>query len=172
MNPNNWFVVCFFIIVATLLTLAFGLLAKQKRSPIESTLNFNRQQWQFLKIWLQLSLLLGIIIPIVLLAVYWTVPIVRQFLSVYLLTVGIQLASEKVFSRRLCKSSVVAVGLLYTGFRLWQMGSGLQLINYGQPWFSLLWLVFLFWVTNMVMLTTFAIPIILSESADTEQSVS
>ena len=169
MNPNNWFVVCFFIIAATLLTIVFGLLVKQERSPIESTMNFDRQQWQFLKIWIQVSLLLGIIVPIILLVVFWKVTTARQFLSVYLLTVGIQLASEKVFSRQLCKSSVVAVGLLYTGFRLWQVGSGLQLINYGQPWFSLLWLVFLFWVANMVLLTTFAIPIILPKSEKVEQ---
>ena len=172
MNPNNWFIVCFFLIIATFLSIIFGWLVKQNKLPFESTMTFDDQQWQFLKIWIQLSLLLGIIIPTVLLAVYWNVVNVRQFFMSYLLIVGVQLASEKFLSRWLCRSTVVAVGLIYTGFRLWQMGSGLQLINYGQPWFSLLWLVFLFWVANMVLLTTFAIPIILPESADIEKSLS
>lgn len=172
MNPNNCSVICSFLIIATLLSIGFGWLVKQDKSPFESTMTFNDRQWQFLKIWIQLSLLLGIIVPIVLLAVYWNVVTVRQFLMSYLLIVGVQLASEKFLSRWLCRSTVVAVGLIYTGFRLWQMGSGLQLINYSQLWFSLLWLVFLFWVVNMVLLTTFAIPIILPKSVDTEQSVS
>ena len=64
----------------------------------------------------------------------------------------------------LCKSVLVIIGTLYTGFRIWQLWSGLHLVTYSQPWLGLLWLVFIFWVANMIMLTTIAIPSILPQS--------
>ncbi|MDJ0596285.1 MAG: hypothetical protein QNJ72_40950 [Pleurocapsa sp. MO_226.B13] len=171
-NPNSLFTVCFFIIIASLLSVGFGWSVRNNKLPIRSEIDYNDNQWKFLKIWVKFALLLGIILPVVLLVVFRDRSIVSKFFLGYLLAVAVQLMSEKVFGDCLCKSTVVFIGMVYTGFRIWQLGSGLQLINYGQPWFSLLWSVFLFWVANMVMLVTFAVPVILPKSGESEQFIS
>jgi hypothetical protein len=118
-------------------------------------------QFQFIKVWINFALLFGVIIPIIILLFFWNAPIVRAFFSHYLFAVAVQLASERILNRTLCLSAVVISGTLYTGFRIWQLWSGLHLITYPQPWLLMLWLVLLFWVANMIMLTTMAIPSIL-----------
>ena len=102
---------------------------------------------------------MGIVVPVVLLLIYWQTVAVRQILIAYLLAIAIQLISERVLSQWLCGSVVVAIGTIYTGFRIWQLISGLQLID--NSWLNLLWLVLLFWVANLIMLITFATPAIL-----------
>ena len=163
MNPNNWYTAWSFIAVATLLSISCGWFIKSDRLPIKSTLPFSDRQLKFMKVWVNVALLIGVIIPIIMLVVFWNRPTARQFFSCYLLVVGVQLGCETVFSRILCKSIVVIIGTLYTGFRIWQLWEGLHLTTYSQPWLSLLWLVLLFWVANMIMLTTLAIPTILSK---------
>lgn len=100
------------------------------------------------------------------LIVFWKQQIPRQFFIYYLLVVFIQLASEIGFSRWLCKSVVVIIGSIYTVFRIWQLWSGIHLINFPQPWLSLLWLVWLFWVANIIMLLTMAFPTIFPEAEE------
>ena len=63
----------------------------------------------------------------------------------------------------LYKSVVVIIGTLYTGFRIWQLWLGLNLMVYPQLWW-LLWLILLFWIANMIMLTVMAIPSIFPRS--------
>jgi hypothetical protein len=161
MNPNNWFTVLSFCAIATLLSISYGWLVKKEKLPFNSIMAFNDTQLQFMKVWVNVALVIGVIIPLIMWIVFWNTPILRQFFSCYLLAVVIQLACETNFSRTFCKSVVVIIGTLYTGFRIWQLWSGLQLVTYSQPWLSLLWLVLLFWVANMIMLTTMAIPSIL-----------
>jgi hypothetical protein len=164
MNPNNWYTAWSFIAVATLLSISCGWSIKSNRLPIKSTLPFSDRQLKFMKVWVNVALLIGVIVPIMMLVIFWHRPIARQFFSCYLLVVAIQLGCETVFSRILCNSIVVIIGTLYTGFRIWQLWEGLQLTTYSQPWLSLLWLVFFFWVANMIMLTTLAIPSIISKN--------
>ena len=164
MNPNNWYTAWSFIAIATLLSISCGWSIKSDRLGIKSTLPFGDRQLNFIKVWVNVALLIGVIIPLIMLVVFWNQPTARQFFSCYLLVVAVQLGCETVFSRILCKSIVVIIGTLYTGFRIWQLWAGLQLTTYSQPWLSLLWLVFLFWVANMIMLSTLAIPSILSKN--------
>ena len=164
MNPNNWFTVFGFCAIATFLSVSFGWLVKKEKLPFNSVIAFNDAQVQFIKVWAKVAAVIGIIIPVVMWIVFWNQSIVRNFFSCYLLAVVVQLASETGFSRTLCKSVVVIIGTLYTGFRIWQLWEGLHLITYPQPWLALLWLVLLFWVANMIMLTTMAIPSIFPES--------
>lgn len=163
MNPNNWYTAWSFIAVATVLSISCGWFIKSDRLPIQSTLPFSDRQLKFMKVWVNVALLVGVIIPIVMLVVFWDRAIARQFFSCYLLVVAVQLVCETAFSRILCKSIVVIIGTLYTGFRIWQLSEGLQLTTYSQPWLGLLWLVFAFWVANIIMLTTLAIPTIISK---------
>lgn len=163
MNPNHWFTVFSFCAIATLLSISYGWLVKTEKLPFNSIMAFNDTQLQFMKVWVNVALVIGVIIPVIMWIVFWDTPILRQFFSCYLLAVVIQLVCEISFSRTFCKSVVVIIGTLYTGFRIWQLWSGLQLVTYSQPWLGLLWLVFLFWVANMIMLTTMAIPSILPQ---------
>ncbi len=164
MNPNNWFTVFSFCAIATLLSVSYGWLVKKGKLPFNSVMAYTDAQFQFIKVWINFALLFGIIIPIVIWIAIWDTPIVRVFFSYYLFAVTVQLASERILNRTLCKSAVVISGTLYTGFRIWQLWSGLHLITYPQPWLLLLWSVLLFWVANMIMLTTMAIPSIFPES--------
>ena len=165
MNPN-WFTAGTFIVIATLLSTAFGQLVKQNQLPFRSIMAFSDRQWQFMKVWVNVALLIGIIIPVVMLLVFWHTPAVNQFFACYLLVIVVQLGSEIAFSRLWCKSVVVIVGTLYTGFRIWQLTAGLALMGDRQPWLGLLWLVLWFWVANLVMLITLAIPSILSDEVE------
>ncbi|WP_036483043.1 hypothetical protein [Myxosarcina sp. GI1] len=164
MNPNNWLTVSSFIAIATLLSIEVGWLTKKGTLPLTSNIPYSEAQQQFLQVWVNIALLIGLIVPIVMAIVFWQQPDICQFFSCYLVAVFIQLASEIGFSRWLCKSVVVTIGTIYTGFRIWQLWYGLQLAIYPQPWLSCLWLVLLFWVANLIMLFTMAYPTIISES--------
>jgi hypothetical protein len=165
MNLHNWFVVAF-CAIATLLSVSYGWLVKQGKLPFNSVMAFNDVQRQFIEVWAKIALLVGVIVPIVMWIVFWEQPVLRTFFSYYLLVVAVQLASEISFSRIYVKSVVVIIGTLYTGFRLWQLWAGLHSFNYPQPWLGLLWLVFIFWVANIIMLTFMAIPSIFPKSDD------
>ncbi len=164
MNPNNWLTALSFIAIATLLSAIYGWLVKKGKLPFRSGINYSDAQLQFMKVWVKVALLLGVIIPVVLWLVFWNQPVIRQFFSCYLLVVVVQLASERSFKSIFCPSIVVIIGTLYTGFRIWQLWSGLHLTTYPMPWLSLFWLVVLFWVANMIMLITMPIPNILPQS--------
>ena len=164
MNPNDWSTVFYFCAIATLLSVSYGWLVEKGKLPLNPVMAFSDAQFKFIKVWAKVAGLIGIIIPVVMWIVFWNEPVVRVFLGCYLLAVVVQLASETGFSRTLCKSIVVIIGTLYTGFRIGQLWVGLHLITYPQPWLALLWLVLLFWVANMIMLTTMAIPSIFPES--------
>ena len=164
MNPNNWFTVFSFCAIATCLSVSYGWLVKQGKLPFNSVMAFNDAQWQFIKVWVNIALLIGVILPVVMWIVFWEQPVIRAFFNCYLLVLTVQLASEISLSRTLCKSVFVIIGTLYTGFRIWQLLSGLYSFTLPLPWLALLWLVFLFWVANMIMLTTMAIPSIIKVS--------
>ncbi|MEM7593698.1 MAG: hypothetical protein AAF383_19670 [Cyanobacteria bacterium P01_A01_bin.83] len=168
MNPNNWFTTLFICALITIISVSYGWLVQQQILPFRSVMAFSNAQQQFIKVWASIAVLIGIIIPAVMLIVFWDRSMLRNFFSCYLVAVFIQLLSEIILSRTLCKSVVVIIGTLYTGFRIWQLWLGLHLITYSQPWLSLLYLVFFFWVANMIMLTTMAIPSILPQSDDYE----
>ena len=166
MNPNNWFTVSTFIIMATVLSTGFGLLVQQERLPVRSLMAFGDRQWQFMKVWVNVALLIGIILPLIMAIAFWQTPGISQFFACYLLAVAVQLGCEIGLSRILCKSVVVVIGTLYTVFRIWQLGAGLTLIGDRQPWLGLLWLVLLFWIANLIMLITLAIPSILPDAVE------
>lgn len=164
MNPNQWLTIILFLIIATLLTVILGVLIKQSILPLEPIMAYSEAQLQFLNIWVNVALLIGVIIPLGLLIKFWNQPISRQFLSYYLIVVFVQLASEVIFNRLLCKSIVIIIGTLYTGFRIWQLWAGIHTVTYSQPWLSLLWLVLGFWIANIIMLLTMAFPTIFPKS--------
>ena len=79
MNPNNWFTVFSFIAIATLLSVSYGWLVKKGKLPFRSVMAFNDAQWEFIKVWVNVALLLGVIIPVVMWIVFWNQSILRVF---------------------------------------------------------------------------------------------
>jgi hypothetical protein len=170
MNPsqtliaNRWLTVFLFIAIATLLSALVGWLVKKRALPLKPMMAFSSVQWQFMRVWVKVALVVGVILPLVMLVALWDKSIPRQFFSCYLFAVAVQLVCEASFSRLLSKSVVVIIGTLYTGFRIWQLWEGLHLFTYPMLWLGLLWLVLLFWVANLIMLVSMAIPSIFPES--------
>ena len=165
MNSHSWSTVGYFCAIATLLSVSYGWLVKVRKLPLNLMMNFSEAQFRFIKIWAKLAALVGIAVPIVMWIMFWQISNIRVFLSCYLFAIFVQLASEIAFSRILCKSVVVCIGTLYTGFRIWQLWAGIQLIAYSPSLLLLLWLVLLFWIANLIMLTTVAIPSLVPQSA-------
>jgi hypothetical protein len=116
MNPsqaliaNRWLSVFFFIAIATLLSALVGWLVKKGALPLKPMMAFSSIQWQFMRVWVKVALVVGGILPLVMLVAFWDKSIPRQFFSCYLLAVAVQLACEASFSRLLCKSVVVIIG--------------------------------------------------------------
>lgn len=163
---NRWLTVFLFIAIATLLSVLVGWLVHQGKLPLKPMMAFTSAQWQFMRVWVKVALAVGVVLPLIMLVAFWHESIPRQFFSCYLFVVAVQLVCERSFSRLLTKSIVVIIGTLYTGFRIWQLWEGLQLIDYQMPWLALLWLVLLFWVANLIMLVFMAFPSIFPKLAE------
>ena len=155
---NNGLITALFILIATSLALGYGFSVKAQRLPFTAEIGFNEQQGRFLKGWVKLALIVGVLLPIALLVQAWGQPFSMMFWGSYLLVVAVQLVSERVLSQWLVSSIVVPIGFCYTAFRLWQLLdgfphlslSGLALVSFGA--------VVLFWAGNLVMLMVMAIP--------------
>ena len=157
---NNGLVITLFILVVTSLAIAYGFGVKAQRLPFSAEIGFSEQQWSFLRGWVKLALVVGVLLPIALCVQSWRQPDSLAFWGSYLLVVAVQLISERVFSQWLVPSVVVPIGFCYTAFRLWQLCDGVTQLSLSR----LAWIGFggvvLFWAANLVMLTAIAIPTI------------
>ncbi len=165
---NNTLTIASFLTGATLSSILIGWLVKTGSLPLKTMMAYSEWQLQFIRVWVKIALVVGVIVPLILLITSWSNSIVRQFLVSYIVVVIVQLACEASFSRWLVKSVVVVIGTIYTIFRLWQLWEGLHLTNYTQPELGLLWLVMLFWIANIIMLIFMAIPSILPEKNENQ----
>lgn len=160
MAVDNGLVITLFILFATSLAIGYGFGTKAQRLPFSAEIGFSEQQWSFLRGWVKLALVVGVLLPIALCIQAWRQPSALSFWSSYLLVVAVQLISERVFSQWLVPSVVVPIGFCYTAFRLWQLLDGLTRLSLS----PLAWVGFigvaLFWIANLVMLMTIAIPTI------------
>ncbi|MEH1915832.1 hypothetical protein [Nostoc sp.] len=170
MTVNNGLILTLFILIITLLALGYGFGVKARRLPFTAEIEYNQQQWQFLRWWVKLALVAGVLLPMCLLALAWKQPSSWVFWGSYLLIVAVQLISERVFSRFLVRSIVVPIGFLYTGFRLWQLLNGLTQLTFSYLTLLGFGVVVLFWVSNLIMLMVMPIPTIFKGSESIEQS--
>lgn len=160
MAVNNALVITLFILFTTSLAIGYGIGIKAQRLPFSAEIGFSEQQWSFLKWWVKLALVAGILLPIVLCVQAWGQPSSLTFWGSYLLVVAVQLISERMFSQWLVSSVVVPIGFCYTAFRLWQLLDGFTQLSL--PHLALVGFigVVLFWIANLVMLMIIAIPTI------------
>ncbi|MBD2260102.1 hypothetical protein H6G13_21250 [Pseudanabaena sp. FACHB-2040] len=158
MAINTGLVTTLFVLVITSLATGYGFGVKAQQLPFSAEIGFSEQQFSFLRWWVKLALVIGVLLPIALCIQAWGQPASLMFWGSYLVVVAIQLISERVFSQWLVSSVVVPIGFGYTAFRLWQLLDGFtQLSLSGLPLLGFVSVV-LFWIANLVMLMTIAIP--------------
>jgi hypothetical protein len=150
-----------FIGFATLSVIAIAWLIFRKILPIETNLNYNEVQLSFMKVWIWLAIAIGVILPGIAFVIWFDRPEYQNVFGFYLLVLVIQILIEQLTTKILFASLVVPIGTIYTIFRLWQIWQGQQLIqitsqnglNYNLA-IALLWLLLLFWSSNLIMLLT------------------
>ncbi|BAU14489.1 hypothetical protein LEP3755_50360 [Leptolyngbya sp. NIES-3755] len=160
---SNGLVIALFILGVTSLAIGYGLGVKAQRLPFSAEIGFSEGQWGFMRWWVKLALVAGVLLPIALWIQTWKQPFSSTFWGSYLFVVAVQLISERAFSQWLVPSVVVPIGFCYTAFRLWQLLDGFAPLSLS-PLASVGFIgVVLFWIANLVMLTTLAIPTIYRE---------
>jgi hypothetical protein len=158
-----------FVTCATLLLLPLNWLMLGDTLLIKKAIDYSISQTNFIRVWLKIAVFLGLLLPGVAFFVWRRYPEPKKILGFYLVVLIIQIAAESIFSRVLFPSLVVITGTIYTVFRLWQLWQGQQLVNSGVQtnnhnpiiFRSLLWLLLLFWSSNLIVLFTVAWPSIL-----------
>lgn len=160
MAATNGIVIALFIVSATILAVGYGAGVKAGYLPFSADIGFSDQQWSFLKGWVKVALIAGVLVPIALCIQAWGQSASMNFWGSYLLVVAVQLISERVFSQWLVASVVVPIGFCYTLFRVWQLLDGaIHLSLSGLAGVGFVG-VLMFWVANVVMLMTLAFPTI------------
>jgi hypothetical protein len=155
--------------LATLLILVISWLTISGVLPIEMVINYSNSQFHFLRVWVIIAIFVGILFPATAFLLWLGHPVPRKILGFYLLVLITQIVTEQVLSGVLFSSIVVAIGTIYTAFRLWQLWQGQKLlasdtqavVPYQKLLQVLLWLILLFWLSNLVMLLVLPWPIIL-----------
>ncbi|MDF5729666.1 MAG: hypothetical protein PUP92_17085 [Rhizonema sp. PD38] len=158
MAVNNGLILIIFILITTLLATGYGFGVKAQRLPFTAEIGYSEKQLQFLRWWIKLALIAGVLLPICLLVPASSQPSSWVFWGSYLLIVAVQLIIERIFSRWLVPSTVVPIGFFYTAFRLWQLLSGFTQLTFSYLTLVGFGIVVLFWVANLVMLMVMVIP--------------
>ncbi|RCJ20433.1 hypothetical protein A6S26_26255 [Nostoc sp. ATCC 43529] len=169
MTVNNGLILTLFILITTSLALGYGFGVKARRLPFTAEIGFSEKQLQFLRWWVKLALVAGVLLPISLLVLAWRQPESWVFWGSYLLIVAVQLICERVFSRWLVPSIVIPIGFFYTAFRLWQLLDGFTQLTFSYLTLVGFGIVALFWVANLVMLMVMAIPTVFVGSESISQ---
>lgn len=169
-HPLSWKPTISFLCLATLLILAVGWLTISGVLPMEMVIDYSNSQSQFIRNWVKMAIFVGILLPVTAFLLWLGHPTPRRILGFYLLVLIIQIVTEQVLSGVLFSSIVVTIGTIYTAFRLWQLWQGQKLlandtqavVPYQKLLEVLLWLILLFWLSNLVMLLVLPWPIILA----------
>lgn len=167
--PLSWKTTLSFITLATLLILLTGWLTMSGSLPIKMNISYSNWESNFIQFWVGVAILIGILLPGTAFFVLIRHSDLRKVLSLYLFVLIIQIMTEQVLSSMFFPSIVVTIGTIYTAFRLWQLWQSQQLVaattqlGIRSRWLlgSLLWLMLLFWLSNLIMLLVLAWPSIL-----------
>lgn len=151
-----------FVVLATLIMMLMGGLTANGLLPIHYTIEYSAAELKFIQVWLQLAVAIGLVLPTVAFIAWVKHPELRTIFGFYLLLLVIQIATEQIVSKVWFSSLVVVTGTLYTAFRVWQLWQGLQLMRTAQTRSQqksasgVLWLLLLFWLSNLIVLFTIA----------------
>lgn len=161
----TWKTILAFVLFATLLTSIVGWLTATEILPLRQGIQYSDAERSFLRIWLGMAIVIGVVIPAIAWFVWRERLIYQQVLGFYLAALVIQIATEQVFSSLVFPSVVVTIGSLYTLFRIWQIWQGYQLIQAVSDNLLisvLLGVLGIFWLGNVAFLSIVGWPSILS----------
>ena len=165
----TWKTTFLFIVLATLVVILVGWLISIGILPISQMINYSDAGLRFIRVWILLAIAIGLIVPTITFVIWFKYPEIRKIFGFYLLVLIIQIVTEQIVSRVWLPSLVVIIGTLYTAFRVWQLWHEQQFIkstDFIEPGnfriiSSVLWLLLLFWSSNLIMLLTLSWPSIL-----------
>ncbi len=167
----TWKTTLLFVTFATLLLFPLNWLMLGNTLPIKKAINYSSLQTNFLQKWIKIALFIGVLLPGVAFLVWHDYPEPRKIMGFYLVVLIVQIVAESILSRVLFPSLVVITGTIYTVFRICQLWQGQQLVmaatqinNHNSIIFSsLLWLLLLFWSSNLIIIFAVSWPNILSK---------
>lgn len=165
MAIDNGLVIALFVAIATSIAIGYGYGVQTQRLPFSAEIGFNGKQWAFLNAWVKLAAVLGVLVPLALCIQARQQSAAVSFWGSYFLVVVVQLISESAFSRWLAASVVVPIGFCYSAFRLWQLLDGFNQLSLSHLELIGFTSIVLFWLANLIMLLTIAIPTIYQEQA-------
>lgn len=161
----TWKTAVSFVAFATLLTILTGWLISVGGLPIQESLDFGDSEMRVVRSWIRLARPIGLILPGIAFFAGIKHPQLRKIFGFYFLVLLVQIFTEGVVLRFWIPSLVVLIGTIYTAFRVWQLWQGLKLARktplhrLGDKLIrGLLWLLLLFWSSNLMMLLTVAWP--------------
>jgi hypothetical protein len=163
----TWITSLLFVVLATFIIILIGGLSVSGILPIQQTIEYSETGLKFIQWWVQLAIVIGLILPAIVWVVWFRYSEPRTIFGFYLLLLIIQIITEQIISSVWLQSLVVVVGTFYTTFRVWQLWQGLQLIKTIQKQsrqklvIGTLWLLLLFWSSNLIVLLALAWPSIL-----------
>ena len=158
-QPITWRMSIGFVVLATLILIAFGYLSSAGLIPMARASESELVRLPLLTVWMNLAIFIGVVLPVVCFVIGFKYSKLRKVYGFYFLVLGIQIATEQLVSQYWISNLVVLVGTLYTAFRIWQLWTGIQLVKIGQGRSlryrlsaSILWLNLCFWTSNLFVL--------------------
>ncbi|MEG4119238.1 hypothetical protein QUA43_17410 [Microcoleus sp. N9_B4] len=157
----DWKTILSFIIGATLLTLLSGWLMAANLLQIQTQIAYSEAELGFVKIWIQIAIVIGLLLPVIAFLVWIHNPNMRTIFGGYLLVMVIQIVTEQICSRIFSPSLLLIIGTIYTTFRIWQLTVAKQKFLTVNPQngnvnfyiaYCLLWLMLVFWSANLIFL--------------------
>ncbi|WP_425397650.1 hypothetical protein [Aeoliella sp.] len=151
-----------FVVLATVLLAIVGCLARGGIISFNLDLDqapLDAGTQRFVRAWLRLGLVLGVVTPLVVCLCWLRSSDVRQTLGVYVMVLVAQIATEVMMRRLFFTSMLVIIGTTYTAYRLWQLwrieqvlGTSEQLSqNARRLMMGLLYFLVAFWTVNLTV---------------------
>ena len=124
LRPDDPEVLTAFVLAATALTTAGGLAgAAAGAGVVDLGTALGPTGSSVLPLWMALAVVVAVVLPAGVLIRWGRDPVVRRALAPYLGVLLVQVATEATLPRLLPSWTVLVTGALYTGFRLWQLGT-------------------------------------------------
>jgi ethanolamine transporter EutH len=159
----TWRTSLVFVVLATVAIVLVGWLISKGLLPIRPTIKRNEAEGlRFIQVWIRIAIPIGLVLPTIAFITWFKRPEARRIFGFYLLLIAIQVVTERIVSELWVSSLVVFIGTIYTAFRVWQLWQSLQLMRTTQRRSqyrsirNILWLLLLFWSSNLIVLFTVA----------------
>jgi hypothetical protein len=165
----QWRTTIIFLMVATLFVLSATGLTRLGILPITANFDYTNAERQFLRVWIWIALMGGLVLPLV---AYWRYRRdrqIRRVLGLYLLVLIVQIITEQLVSLLLFPTMVAVIGTLYSLYRIAQLWQGYQWMQRYRKRdgsrstmavFGLLWGLLLFWSSNLAIILGISFPAI------------